>query len=129
MPIVGRTFVADDGRVWDLDTMVRTDPDASTHPRAEWSEVETAAVDGWLLIVNREKIRADLAAGIVALKDARTAAQTIANATFTANATYSQAQLQALANAAGNLAGKTAVALTASIQLAQVITDLVNEPS
>ena len=112
-----------------MDLMVRTDPDLSTHPRTDGSAPAKAAADGWLRIVNRAQIRVDIADGIAALKDARTAAQTIAGASFDANPTYSEAQLQALANAAGNLAGKTVVALTACIRLAQIVTDLVDDPS
>ena len=36
------------GRSWNLDTMVRTDPDGTTHPRSEWSDAEKAAADSWL---------------------------------------------------------------------------------
>lgn len=109
--------------------MVRTDPDLSTHPRTEWSDVEKSRVDSWLKIANREKVLDDLAAGIASLRAARTAAENIATATFDAAPTYSEVQLQALANAAANLASRTAVALTACIRLAQVVTDLVNDPS
>lgn len=48
MPLVGYVFTADDGRRWDLATMIRTDPDNSTHPRSEWSTEEQAIADSWL---------------------------------------------------------------------------------
>lgn len=50
------TAYADDGtgRSWDLDAMVRTDGDGSTHPQAEWSAAELATVMQWRDVVWRQ---------------------------------------------------------------------------
>ena len=65
--IVGHTVYADDGtgRSWDLDAMVRTDGDGTTHPQAEWSARELEVVAQWRSVVFRsdriELIRSEVA--------------------------------------------------------------------
>ena len=90
--IIGHTYAADDGRVWDLDAMVRTDPDGSTHPQAEWSADELACVMQWRDVVWRTD-RAKLIRKEVATLRARAAT---ANADYvTADGLWTAAQAQA----------------------------------
>ena len=74
MPIVGHTFVADDGRIWDLETMVRTDPDGTQHPESEWTDAERAAARNWVLRITLGEIYSDIRVlvGSVELITART---------------------------------------------------------
>ena len=89
--LVGHTYVAEDGRVWDLDAMVRTDPDGSRHPSSEWSAEERVIVEQWRAIAFRQDRIELIRAGVATLQVRATMADDDFNAT-TAKLTEAQSQ-------------------------------------